>query len=274
MKKYYIMVAYHKNHETLPITKRLFSPIQVGKVNNPSLDLGIETDADFEDNISKKNPNYCELTALYHAWKNINAECYGLFHYRRYFSLDDPFVERAWRNILFWGNKVIGRVSTSMPCPTTLLNIRKTDTYLSKLHSRLEELTRDYDVILPRKIKLNKFSMKEHYGLCHKLKDYERIENIILEAFPEMEDAVMVAGKKREMYIYNMFIMKHDVFCDYMKWLFFILETFEREYQFTGDSYQDRIFGFISERLLNIYIQYHIDSLSIKEVNVIMPKEK
>ena len=37
------------------------------------------------DNISEKNPHYCELTGLYWMWKNTNYEEIGLCHYRRFF---------------------------------------------------------------------------------------------------------------------------------------------------------------------------------------------
>ena len=32
------------------------------------------------DHISSKNPNYCELTGLYWAWKNLDCEYIGLCH--------------------------------------------------------------------------------------------------------------------------------------------------------------------------------------------------
>lgn len=34
------------------------------------------------ENISAKNPTYCELTAQYWAWKNLEADYYGLCHFR------------------------------------------------------------------------------------------------------------------------------------------------------------------------------------------------
>ena len=64
---------------------KMYIPVQVG--SEGKADLGYQKDNEGE-NISEKNPYFCELTGLYWAWKNLNADYVGLVHYRRYFSLN------------------------------------------------------------------------------------------------------------------------------------------------------------------------------------------
>lgn len=65
-------------------------PLHVGKMMSNE-DYGYIGD-DSGDNISLKNKNYCELTGLYWAWKNLNVDYVGLCHYQRYFDFkgNDP----------------------------------------------------------------------------------------------------------------------------------------------------------------------------------------
>ena len=83
MDKVKILVACHKQAEVF--SNNVYTPIHVGKALHPKLDLGFQGDDD-GDNISKLNPLYCELTAQYWGWKNMQTEYIGLCHYRRYFK--------------------------------------------------------------------------------------------------------------------------------------------------------------------------------------------
>lgn len=86
-----------KNEYTMP---ECMLPIQVGKalVHQNVADV---TD-DVGDNISIKNGNYCELTALYWMWKNCLPEgkeqYYGLAQYRRRFELSQDDLLRLYSN--------------------------------------------------------------------------------------------------------------------------------------------------------------------------------
>lgn len=65
-------------------------PIHVGRAVSRLKDemTGMAGD-DTGENISEKNPSYCEMTAHYWIWKNVHDSKYvGVCHYRRYFGID------------------------------------------------------------------------------------------------------------------------------------------------------------------------------------------
>lgn len=77
------MVCCHK--QGCCLDNGIYMPIQCGKENHKDLELGIQGD-DTGENMSSKR-SYCEFTALYWAWKNLNDVDYiGLCHYRRFFN--------------------------------------------------------------------------------------------------------------------------------------------------------------------------------------------
>ena len=77
-----ILVCAHKDSR-LP-QHEYFCPIQVGASLTSARFFPVLDNTG--DNISDRNPHFCELTAHYWAWKNLNADYIGLCHYRRYFS--------------------------------------------------------------------------------------------------------------------------------------------------------------------------------------------
>ena len=62
---------------------------------------------DAGDNISTKNRQFCELTALYWIWKNAGEDIVGLAHYRRHFILPPDWLERM----------LVNRVDVILPVP-------------------------------------------------------------------------------------------------------------------------------------------------------------
>ena len=61
-----IFMCCHKDFDTVP---PLCTPIQCGSAINSPVDGALPDN--IGDNISEKNPEYCELTAHYYAWKNV-----------------------------------------------------------------------------------------------------------------------------------------------------------------------------------------------------------
>ena len=82
-----IIIASHKKYQTAE--EEMYVPIQVGAEVKEKIEGYIQDNTG--DNISTKNPYYCELTGLYWAWKNLDADYIGLVHYRRYLCICSYF---------------------------------------------------------------------------------------------------------------------------------------------------------------------------------------
>ena len=80
-----ILVSCHKG--IVAPQSDIFLPVHVG-AEQAKLPLKNTTPDNTGDNISERNFTFCELTAQYWAWKNLDADYYGLCHYRRYFCFD------------------------------------------------------------------------------------------------------------------------------------------------------------------------------------------
>ena len=76
-----IYVCAHKKVDS--ILPKNYEYIQANSANNPKIYDLCDNQG---DNISKKNPYYCELTIAYWIWKNDTSDIVGLSHYRRFFS--------------------------------------------------------------------------------------------------------------------------------------------------------------------------------------------
>ena len=74
MKDIKIIVAAHKKYQ-MPKDK-MYVPVQVGAEGKEKIKKYKHDNE--ENNISNKNPYFCELTGLYWAWKNLNADYIGL----------------------------------------------------------------------------------------------------------------------------------------------------------------------------------------------------
>lgn len=219
-------------HQPSPVPEHpLLNPIQAGAALADAHFPGFLHD-DTGENISQKNRSYCELTAQYWAWKNINADYYGFFHYRRYLYPD----VNARRPYLI------------AQAPTLPL--------LEKLgYGRFGELIPQYDVILPKGEDMHLPAWK-HYAQApfHRGEDLELVQKILLERHPEFAGAAEEYLNGSLCYFGNIFIMGKEIFRDYCAWLFPMLAEFDARADTSGYSPQERrVDGYLAERLLGIY---------------------
>lgn len=229
-----IYVVTHKN-----ISLKLPENYKIIGVGNNSI-INEDLHDNTGDNISSKNKNYCELTALYWLWKNSNDDIVGLEHYRRMF-LNDNINE-------------IGLLSED-----EILSI------MSK-----------YDIIVPTLFDNNTRTVYQHYVEDHKKRDIELVQNIISSKYPEYNSSFNQVMNSKYEYGFNMLITKKDILDEYSQWLFDILFDLENKVDISKyDEYQKRIYGFLSERLFNVWLKYK--KYNVKEnviANILDSKEK
>lgn len=253
--KIFLMTAFHKNY--FNIDSKDFFPIHVGKKLS-NVDLGIVGD-DTGDNISDKNKNFCELTALYWAWKNVDAEYYGLMHYRRYFYLKkscfDTVNSKLIKTRKMIKSKLKKKYVFNYKFVKNIQNKLHATKEIGSLHRFLEDQIFNYDIILPEARYL-KVSLAEDYSGNHLVSDMIEIKKILGNKFPTYLEDFEIVMNKNKLYAYNMFIMKKQIFEEYMEWLFTLLFELERIITISDrELYQARVFGFLSERLLIVFLQ-------------------
>ncbi|MDR2661144.1 MAG: DUF4422 domain-containing protein [Lactobacillaceae bacterium] len=216
-----ILVATHKKY-VMPKDDDLYLPIFVG-AQNSSIDLPYQPDNQGK-NISSLNPYYNELTAQYWAWKNLkNVDAVGLVHYRRYFSLN--------------GKKGL-------------------DNILSK--EEIETILASNNAILPTQRNYYIETNYSHYVHAHKKEPLEIATQVILKKYPNYYPELEKVFKRTKAHYFNMFILPKKLFDEYSKWLFDVLEETYKQIDYTNyDDYEIRSLGFISELLLDVWINYN-----------------
>ena len=237
MNKMVLLIAAHKPYK-MPEDK-IYCPLHVGAEGKK--DLGFLKD-NTGKNISAKNPNYCELTGMYWAWKNLKCDVIGVMHYRRYLST---------RSV-----DEIKKAKTIDEKFRLILNKKQIDSLLKK-----------YDVLLPT-TKLIYKNVYTKYAQQHYVRDLDNVREIIEKKYPKMLKAFDETMKEKKYAIGNMCVMKKKLFDEYCEWLFSVFDDLEKVTNMEGYSVlQQRLYGFLSERLFNVWLRYK--KLKIKELNLV-----
>lgn len=226
-----ILVCYHK--EFAVYRDPAYMPIHVGRSLSPfRLDMAGD---DTGDNISAKNASFCELTAMYWAWKNLKGvDFIGLCHYRRFFDF----------------HNVIPSVYSYK-----YEDVERFGDYDFSITDGLKKELAAGGVVVANPYYMKR-SVFEHYCMSHVPDDLKKLRDIIHadgeREFIEAFDRVMLGNS---LSLYNMFVMSWADFDGYCSWLFGILFRLESKIDITDYSpYQRRVFGFMAERLLSVYL--------------------
>lgn len=229
-----VIVAAHKKYQ-MP-DEKMYIPVQVGAEGKEKIE-GYTQD-NTGDNISSKNPYFCELTGLYWAWKNLDADYKGLVHYRRYFTKEKriPKEENEKFRIILTQNDA-------------------------------ESILENADVILPKKRNYYIENLYSHYEHTMYVEPLDETRKIIEEKYPEYLEEFDKLHKRTSAHMFNMFIMKKEILNEYCTWLFDILFELEKRTDASKyDSFHARFYGRISELLLDVWINKN--QIKYEEVKV------
>lgn len=225
------MKIYVITHKKANIIKdKIYEPLHVGAEGKT--DLGYLKD-NTGDNISLKNKNYCELTGLYWIWKNVKTNITGIVHYRRYFYKNMFSLKES-----------------------NVLN-----------EEDIKKILKDYDCIVAKKSKIPFGSVEKYYAKHHYQRDYDITRDAIKELYPDYVESFEKVSKSNYYYNLNMMICNKKLMNKYCKWLFDILSVVEEKSDITNYSdYDKRIYGFLSEILLRVWLNKN--NIKVKECNV------
>lgn len=210
----------------------MYVPLHVGRA--VSADLGYMGD-DIGENISALNCYYSELTGLYWVWKNCHdAEYVGTCHYRRYL-------------------------------------INENEQVFTK--QEYETLLKEYDLVTTRRVQLNN-SYYFGFSANHNQKALDMTGEVIREIYPDYYDTFVRLVNGTQTYFGNMLVTSKPLYDAYAQWLFTIFAAVAERIELeTGeDAYHKRVFGFISEFLLLVWVT--VQGLRVKECKVGMLGEK
>lgn len=266
-----IFVVYYK---PAPLIKtEIFEPIQGGRAvaDTPSRQgtftakeiawlnqnmIGDNTG----QNISGLNRCFSELTALYWIWKNTDSPYVGMFHYRRFLSINDnaryPMLEFPSMRFRHLGiNHLKGFA----------------EEFLHELELEKKYILpwfATHDILVTEPIKLNAY---EQYKKEHIISDLDAALEIIHKKYPFMyESALQTLHGEEGFYPTNMFITRREILDNYASWLFSILLPLYEEIKddvARRDTEQKLAFAYLAERLFTVYLRYEqqYHGLRIKE---------
>lgn len=227
-----IIIATHKKYQ-MP-TDDMYVPIHVGAegkkdIEGNDLNLGYVKDNTGE-NISNLNASFCELTGLYWAWKNLDADYIGLAHYRRHFSMKD---REGFENVLSY---------------------EEIKPYLGKVR-----------VFTPSKRRYYIETLYSHYKHTHYSNQLDETREIISEKYPEYVESYDRVIKHTYGYMFNMMIIDKEMLNDYCSWLFDILFELGKKIDMPElSAFQGRYYGRISEIIFNVWLDKKVTAGELK----------
>ena len=258
-----IFVSHRIDIDSETVDTPVYFPVRCGAVYDEEGNSEIQGD-DTGDNISKLRMSFCEFTVQYWAWKNVDADYYGLCHYRRYLS----FSDKHYNNTAF----------------NMVRELRLTAHEKKKYHlddtQRINNVVQKYDMIIPVVAKASEMSynraevktlreMWESYnGVYFEQGIIDNMFSLIKELSPEYYNSACEYFSGEYHRAFNCYIMKKELFVRMCEFQFPIMN---RIMEITDCKTYERAPGYIGEMLNGIFIHYMltVENRSAKETQLV-----
>ena len=270
------MICCHKQCE-LP-EDSIYLPIQVGRMRS-DIDLGIQSDCQINgldcDNISKDNNIYCEMTAMYWAWKNIdnlypNINYVGLCHYRRFFNVNWTLTDSLKvlaKKLLYIIAAVVKKKVYGIEAMTMIKSVSSSKMKINS--KKLSEFIVNYDVVATRPFQMLLCDTDMFFQVIGR-KYIELLTEIVDNEFSEYAGAFHEQLRSNKLYAQNMIILKKELLDEYCSFVFGVLQRhleLTRERNICEDPISeltyDRLSGYLSEILTSTFIRHAKSKYSV-----------
>ncbi len=257
-----IFVSHRIDMEAETIDNPLYVNVRCGAVYDKRENIDMLGD-NTGDNISEKRESFNELTVMYWAWKNVDADYYGLCHYRRYLSFADNKFNTRKDGGGFIDEQYIDKSMINKYC----LNEEK----------MREEIIK-YDWITSPFEEIDKYPDGPFKNVFHlfqnRLRDIDinAFKNILIpiieKKYPEMKPFIYKYFNGNKVKYYNSFVMKKELFNKYASFIFDILFEVEKKLDTINyNIWKMRTPGFMAEHLTGIFF-YYIQSLNKYKIKI------
>ncbi len=192
----------------------MYIPLHVGH-KNAREEFGYLGD-DTGENISEQNCYYAELSGVYWVWKNNkDVEIVGVCHYRRYLTSEKGYVFTE---------------------------------------TEYEQILSKYDIVTTKLLELPG-SYRDGFRAHHNVSALDETGCVISKLYPEYYDTFVRLVHQNKTYFGNIMVAKKELFDAYCEWLFTIFFALQKRINLSfADDYHKRVFGFISEFLLYVWV--------------------
>ena len=251
-----IFVSHRVDLDSVAVENSVYIPVRCGAEldtnENPTM-IGDNTG----ENISDKREYLGEFTVQYWAWKNVQADYYGLCHYRRYLSFSEEQFETDEKS------QVV----------ETYLSSESIHKYRLDDPEYIKSVVENYDVLVgeyadissmytPRgfqKTVYQHFSAYDNFLV--KKEDIDLVLDTIDALYPDLGESAREYFSGKRFRGYNCFILKRELFfqlCEIeVNVLRAISQTDKVDFTYRS-SLEKRTYGFFCEWMYGMFI-YHLE---------------